>query len=163
MDETMIYTHGQDKNGQIIFDIRPGLFDFLNEISKYFIIYVWTFGEKNYADNVLDRLEKLMNKKLFEKRFYLESASKTGKFFWKNLRNIHKEQNDVFLIDDIYENGSFQSANFIHIKPFKGQRNDTELSKVINICKKLKNVKDVRPVIRKYALYAYDCSHLHNK
>lgn len=52
---------------------RPHLREFLVAVSKIFDIYIYTAGNKKYANQVLDAIDK---EKVIGRRFYRDSCKK---------------------------------------------------------------------------------------
>ena len=73
LDETLIkfVTNINYPKGKIIF--RPGLIQFLNKIFPLFDLILWTIAKKDYADEMINNIEK--DKKYFTARLYRDHAS----------------------------------------------------------------------------------------
>jgi len=56
LDETLV--HYFDLGPESHFLIRPGCFEFLDEMAKYFELVIFTAAMQDYADSVLDQLDK---------------------------------------------------------------------------------------------------------
>ena len=56
MDETLIHYTEANKNGSLL--IRPYCHEFLEEMSKYFELVIFTAAVKEYADSILDSIDK---------------------------------------------------------------------------------------------------------
>lgn len=81
-------------------EYRPHLPSFLEAAAEIFTVYVYTAGKKEYADTVLDNIDK---KKIIERRFYRNSCKKwNGKLIkdLKHLKRSCKIQRDMILVDD---------------------------------------------------------------
>ena len=57
----------QEKKEKFYFSKRPFLEDFLEEVSLFFNVYVYTAGDKNYADMILNIIDP---KKKIQKKLY---------------------------------------------------------------------------------------------
>ena len=66
---------------------RQGLDDFLESVSKFFNIIVFTASERAYADACLDKIDPA--KKYFSKRYYREHCTKFPDGFVKDLEKIN--------------------------------------------------------------------------
>jgi len=53
LDETLVHYLDQDQNGNFHLTIRPGVSEFLEELSKYYRIVVFTAAHQDYADWVI--------------------------------------------------------------------------------------------------------------
>ena len=155
LDETLIKYQQMDysdKNGKVVF--RPGLIQFLNKISPFSDLIIWTVATKTYADKIINNIEK--NKKYFFARLYREHCSYKNKIYVKDLANLGRPLDKIIIIDDKENNFSLQRDNGILIKPFHGTKwecqNDYILMDLYNILTKIifDRSKDVRIGINKY-------------
>ena len=166
LDETLVHTSFQpifinniiiepDITLKILFDnkyynlyvlIRPYVYEFLREMSKIFIIYIFTASIKEYANPLLNELDK---NKVITKRLYRENCTltKEGKYV-KNLNNFKCNLKDIILLDNNPISYSFNKNNGIPIKTWHNDKNDKELLKMINFLKFLSTVNDVRYYIQ---------------
>ena len=166
LDETLVHTSFQpifinniiiepDITLKILYDnkyynlyvlIRPYVYEFLREMSKIFIIYIFTASIKEYANPLLNELDK---KKVITKRLYRENCTltKEGKYV-KNLNNFKYNLKDIILLDNNPISYSFNKNNGIPIKTWHNDKNDKELLKMINFLKFLSTVNDVRYYIQ---------------
>ena len=120
LDETLVQfrmsKYGPEK-GTVLF--RPGLIQFLNRIYPLFDLVVWTVATKEYADFILDYIEK--ERKYFSARLYREHASvNENKVYVKNLLNLGRPLNTIIIVDDKESSYSLQKENGILIRPFYG-------------------------------------------
>ena len=155
LDETLIKYQINDNISQkekIIY--RPGLIQFLNKVFTLFDLIIWTVGTKEYADNIIDDIEK--NKKFFSFRLYREHTTYKNKIYIKDLTNLGRPLDKIIIIDDKENNFSLQRNNGILIRPFHGTKwecqNDYTLMDLSNILTKIiyDRSKDVRIGINKY-------------
>ena len=169
LDETLVHTSfqplGKDINNRIIkpdiflkilfdkrfYDLyvltRPYIYEFLKEMSKIFIIYIFTASIREYANPLLDELDK---DKIIEKRLFRDSCvlSNDGKYV-KNLNNLNYNLKDIILLDNNPISYSFNRENGIPIKTWHNDKNDKELLKIRNFLNFLSSVDDVRYYIPK--------------
>lgn len=71
MDETLVHVgrinqqiinnYNYNINEQIVINLRPGLFSFLNSIKPYYEIISFSTASKNYADNIVKKLKLIKN------------------------------------------------------------------------------------------------------
>ena len=155
LDETLIKYQIIDsitQKGKIIY--RPGLIQFLNKVFPLFDIIIWTVAIKDYADKIIDDIEK--NKKYFSFRLYREHTTYKNKIYIKNLANLGRPLDKIIIVDDKENNFSLQRDNGILIRPFHGSKwecqNDYTLMDLFNILTKIifDRSKDVRIGINKY-------------
>lgn len=131
---------------------RPHMLQFLQEMSQYFNICVFTNGTKYYAENVVTMINTITSH-TYISRWY----SRTGEYpFYKYLSLIdHVNISEVLIIDDNNEIWKDDYKNVIKIKQFHGPDdndyiNDTELldlSKLITESIKLKHNESIYDLI----------------
>ena len=126
--------------------LRPYLFDFLNYVSQFFEIIVFTASEKNYADAILNYIEK--DRKYFSKRLYRDSCLFLQPCFYikdleivsnRNLSNVIIVDNSIFSFGNNLDNG-------ILISSFYNDQEDNMLFNLANYLSCLVNVDDIRTV-----------------
>ena len=164
LDETLVHSSfqplGKDKNNNIIepdiflkifFDkkyynlyvlTRPYINQFLNDMSKLFIIFIFTASIQEYANPLLNEIDK---NNIISQRFYRDSCTltKDGKYV-KNLNMLNQNLKDVILLDNNPISYSFNKNNGIPIKSWHNDKNDKELIKIGNFLNFLSSVDDVR-------------------
>lgn len=106
---------------------RPLARKFLEAVSKIFTVYVYTAGEKKYADTVLNIIDP---DQLIERRFYRESCKKQDGTLIKDLKHLKKTirtKQEMVLVDDnslsIEKNYPFA----IQASAFEGDQKDKGL------------------------------------
>jgi hypothetical protein len=160
LDETLIkfVTNINYPKGKIIF--RPGLIQFLNKIFPLFDLILWTIAKKDYADEMINNIEK--EKKYFTARLYRDHASYKNNIYVKDLSDLGRPLDKIIIIDDKESNFSFQRSNGILIRPFHGTKkecqNDYVLMDLYNLLTKIifDRSQDVRIGIDKYKKEIYE-------
>lgn len=112
--------------------IRPGLHYFLENVSKYYQIYIFTAASSEYAKKIVNNIDP-MNK--FIKDVYSKNHCIPTKFGFlvkmllkfKNL-NIKK----TLIVDNMLYSFIYNIGNGVPILDFKGNNNDTELFYLTN-------------------------------
>ena len=147
IDETMIHFFFTYING--MFFVRPYVFDFLNEINKYYEIVTFTAGTKEYADNILNLLD--INNNLIKYRLYRQHTTILGCNVFKDLAKLGRDLNKIIIIDNLKDNFKLNPNNGLFIKTWTSDVNDNQFYDLEKILKDivLLDVKDVRPVIEK--------------
>ena len=149
LDETIIsFKIKSNKEG--ILRARPFLFGFLEEMSHYYELIVWTSATEAYANSLIDAIE--FEKKYFDYVFYREHAIIMGEDFVKDLTRVGRNLDRIIIVDDMPQNFRLQKKNGITIKPFLGDDfNDTALYDLLPILKHIaEDKKDVRIGLQKY-------------
>ena len=149
LDETLVnFKLKSNKEGTL--RARPYLFGFLEEVSHYYELIVFTSATKAYADSLIEAIE--YEKEYFDYVFYRDHAIIINNDFVKDLTRIGRPLDSTIIIDDMPQNFRLQKENGINIKPFWGDdSNDTALYELIPI---LMNIAeegcDVRDGLEKY-------------
>ena len=131
LDKTLIFR--KDKN---IYLKRPYLCDFLNEMKKYYKLVLFTAGNKNYSEYVLN-VTKIKN--YFYKKYCKDNLIKKK----KDLKILKKNISKIILVDDKKENFK-QPENGILIKKFCGNKKDKKLLALKKKLIKIWKYDDVR-------------------
>ena len=120
LDETLIHFSVNEGNeGHLFF--RPYLFDFLNAVSEYYELIIFTAGIKEYAKIVLEIIENRMGKKIFDYRLYRENTEPNDEgIFVKDLSKIGRNLQKMIIVDNTKENYELQKDNGIEIKSYYG-------------------------------------------
>jgi len=147
LDETLV--HYFDMGPDSHFLIRPGCNKFLTELSKYYELVIFTAAMQDYADSVLDQIDK---EGLIKYRLYRQHTSPHGSLIAKDLSRIGRDLSRSILVDNVADNFALQPDNGIFITTWYDDMSDTCLYDLIPLLKSLvKNkVKDVRISLRSY-------------
>ena len=131
LDETLVnFKIKSGREGYV--RLRPFLFGFLEEVSQYYELIIFTSATEAYANSVIEAIEQ--EKKYFEFIFYRQHTIIIGNEFVKDLTRIGRPLNSTIIIDNMPQNFRFQKENGICIKPFWGQdSNDKTLYNLIPI------------------------------
>ena len=152
LDETIIsfhYTNENKKEG--LLNLRPGLRIFLDEISQYYEIIIFTCATKEYASPILDKIEK--DKKYFSGRLYREDNVIINNEYIKDISLLGRDIEKVIIVDNMIQNFRLQKENGILIKWYCG---DDECDNTLFNLKKLlfriyeEREEDVRNLLKKY-------------
>lgn len=146
--DEMLTFNREGTNEEILIPLilRPHLFDFLNYVSQFFEIIVFTASEKNYADAILNYIEK--ERKYFSKRLYRDSCLFLQPYLYikdldilsnRNLSNVIIVDNSMFSFGNNLNNG-------ILISSFYNDKEDNMLFNLANYLSCLVNVDDIRSV-----------------
>ena len=131
LDETLVnFKIKSGKEGYV--RLRPFLLGFLEEVSQYYELIIFTSATEAYANSVIEEIEK--EKKYFDFIFYRQHTIIIGNDFVKDLTRIGRPLNSTIIIDNTPQNFRFQKENGICVKPFWGQdTNDKTLYNLIPI------------------------------
>lgn len=147
LDETLV--HYFDMGPESHFLIRPGCFEFLDEMAKYFELVIFTAAMQDYADSVLDQIDR---NKCIKYRLYRQHTSPHGPLIAKDLSRIGRDLNRTILLDNVADNFALQTENGIFITTWYDNMNDRELYDLIPLLKGLveHQVRDVRKTLRSF-------------
>ena len=120
LDETLIHFSINAQNeGHLFF--RPYLFHFLDAVSEYYELIIFTAGLKEYAKIVLDLIENRIGKKIFDYRLYREHTEPNDEgVYIKDLSKIGRNLQKTIIVDNTKENYELQNDNGIEIKSYFG-------------------------------------------
>ena len=145
LDETLIHfkpNPNNEESGTI--KIRPYLYQFLDNIKKYYELVVFTAATQEYADPIINALEQ--HKKYFDYRLYRIHTIIIDNDFVKDLSKLGRDLSKILIVDNMEQNYKLQKNNGITIRPFWGKNNeDSALIDLLDILIKIaeKNL-DVR-------------------
>ena len=116
-------------------------------MSKYYELVIFTAGLKDYADWILDDLDRL---RFIRHRLYRNSCKFRRGVYVKDLSRLGRDLDRTIIIDNIAENFDLQPENGIHILSWFNNPSDTELFKLQPFLKSIveNNVQDVKDVLR---------------
>ena len=139
------------KEMQYYVAVRPGLFEFLEEMQKYYVLNVFTCSDISYADAILTKI----GAKNYFKRIFARANCKRNqdKELSKDLSVLGVERSEIILIDDLTRHIKENSLNGLQIAQYLGEKKDKELKKYTAFLKKLAFCADVRSVSEKYELF----------
>jgi RNA polymerase II subunit A small phosphatase-like protein len=124
--------------------VRPFAKEFLNNVSKYFEVVIFTASIPKYASPLLNILD---NEKTIKHRLYREECTFINGLYIKDLKRLNRPMKDLIMVDNSPLAYAFNSENGLPIKTWYDDRNDTELKKILPLLIFLSNVKDVRRYI----------------
>jgi len=148
LDETLVhYAEIPGKLNEL--RVRPYIEHFLHEVAKYYEVVVFTAAMQEYADWVLDNIDK---DHLITHRLYRQHASPDGYNFVKDLSKLGRDIKKTIIVDNLAENFRLQPDNGIYIKPWYDDHEDTALLELAPLLTEIagKKVGDVRVALRKF-------------
>ena len=136
---------------QGVLKLRPFLIEFLENVSQYYELILFTTETQYYAEPIIKAIEQKKN--YFDFVFYRENCVLIGNDYVKDLARIGRPLDSTIIVDNIPQYFRFQKENGIIIKSFWAQDpNDMALYDLIPI---LMNIAeeglDVRDGIDKYS------------
>ena len=126
LEETLLnFRLKQENKGEGILKLRPGLFEFLEEMSKFYEIILFTASSQDYAETLIDSIEE--NKKYFSYKFFRQHNIIIENDFVKDLSRIGRDLDKVIIVDNIPQNYRLHKNNGINIKGFWGEDLDDKI------------------------------------
>lgn len=132
----------------IHFKIRPFCKEFLNKVSQFFDICVFTAAHSSYANPILDALDP--EGCFFKDRYFNDSCTKINQYTVKDLRILKSDLKDVILVDNTALCFGLQKENGVPIVCYTGQETDQELNYLSEFLLYLNTFEDVREGIMRY-------------
>lgn len=147
LDETLIHFESAEKK----FKLRPGCLMFLKEMSELFEVVIFTAASKDYADFILNIVEKRLSegggcdgdnpptpvstsanstKKFIDHRLYRHHCQLDDGVFVKDLSLLGRDLTRTIIVDNIRDNFERQPENGIEIMTWIGNPDDRELHKL---------------------------------
>ena len=144
------------KDSEISVRKRPYMEESLETLAQYYEIIVFTAGEKEYADYILDQIDP--QKKIFKKRLYRTDCIQIDNFFIKDLDIIlDRDPENIVIVDNSILSFAFNLDNGIPINSFMGnEEDDQEFLYLLSFLEENKDAPDIRDKIRE----SFKLSHL---
>ena len=134
MDETLIHSADFPPNPRIDFFMsgdpafyvykRPGLDTFLRRVKEQFETFVFTFGERAYAEPVLNQVCPFIDER---HRLYRDMCITASGKVRKDLSIFQRSKKDLVLVDDSSSALKINPKNTIKITRWVGDPNDRAL------------------------------------
>ena len=150
LNETLI-NFKSTKGNQGLVRTRPFLFEFLDSVSQFFEVILFTCSTQNYTDSIVKAIE--YKKKYFDYIFCRQHTTIIKNDFVKDLTRIGRSLDSIIIIDNMPQNFRLQKENGIYIKSFWGDNSeDTALYDLIpiliNIAKEKDDVREQLKIFR---------------
>ena len=130
LDETLVHYIEDETTGQ--YTPRPGLQDFLSQLSQYYELTVFTAAMQEYADWVLDEID---TEHCITHRLYRQHTIQAGNAFVKDLAKLGRDLAKVVIIDNVSDNFQLQPSNGILIRSWFDDMEDTALRELVPLLK----------------------------
>lgn len=124
---------------------RPHVDFFLETVSKWFDLVVFTASMEVYGKAVCDKLDE--KKIIFKKRYYRQDCRLEFQSYTKDLHQVNKDLGSVFILDNSPGAYRHYTENAIPIKSWFSDPYDTCLLNLLPMLDALRFTKDVRSVL----------------
>ena len=128
LDETI--SHSLKLNFGYYFLLRPGVIEFLTELSEYYEIIIFTSSPKFYADSIIDKIDEngnLISHRLYKPHVIFERGKSV-----KKLNLIGRDLNKIIFVDNLKSNAKYNPKNLYLIPSWTDDIYDDELFKLKN-------------------------------
>lgn len=127
--------------------LRQHLEEALQFLGQMFELCVFTAGEQDYADAILNFIDP--NRTVIKHRLYRQHCVRPQNgVYVKDLSIIEDRQlKDIIIVDNSLISFAFNLSNGIPIKAFLGNKNDEELLFMVTLLEEVFSKTDVRTVI----------------
>ena len=126
LDETLVhYCEDDNDEDNAYVKVRRNCEEFINTLSQYCEIIIFTASTKYYADIVIDGLKECNEN--INGRLYRQHTDIINGFNVKDLSKIGRDLSKTIIIDNIEENYQLQPTNGLNIIDFEGEEDDNEL------------------------------------
>lgn len=132
---------------------RPGVDEFLFEMSKHYEIVVYTASLNKYADPLLDLLD---THQVIRARLFRESCVYHEGNFVKDLSLLDRDLSQTIIVDNSPASYLFQPENAIDCSSFIDDLTDRELDQIHSFLTGIKDVNDVRFVCHTWRSWVQD-------
>ena len=164
LDETLIYATEQNLEREPDFEVgsyavyrRPGLADFLAEVSAHFKLAVWTSSTRAYAEPVVANifppeieLKFVWARERCTRRYDHELHHEEWAKNLSKLKRIGYALEQVLMLDDTPAKLSQHYGNLVRIKPYFGAVEDQELWHLARYLPTLAAVPNVRAIEKRF-------------
>ena len=126
LDETI--SHSLKLNFGYYFLLRPGVIEFLTELSDFFEIIIFTSSPKIYADSIIDKIDQngdLISHRLYKPHVIFERGKSV-----KKLNLIGRDLNKIIFVDNMKSNAKYNPKNLYLIPSWTDDIFDNELYKL---------------------------------
>ena len=127
--------------------VRPYAEEFLQSVSNYYEVIIFTASISKYASPLLDILDRDKNIKY---RLFREHCTYINGIFIKDLKRLNRDLKDVIIVDNSPLAFAFDSENGLPIKTWYDDPDDIELMKIEPLILFLSKTNDVRPFIERF-------------
>ena len=145
IDETIV--HSMNLPFGNYFLLRPGVINFLEELSKLYEIVIFTCSPKFYADGILNKIDidnNYISHRLYKDHVVFEKGKSV-----KKLNMIGRDLNKIIFVDNMKSNAKYNLQNLCHVSTWIYDINDMEIIKLKDKLKYIATNSKYKDDIRK--------------
>ncbi|KAH8394851.1 hypothetical protein KR222_008059, partial [Zaprionus bogoriensis] len=124
---------------------RPYVDEFLDFVSKWYDLVIYTASMEPYASSVVDKLDA--GRGILQRRYYRQHCMPASSYLGKDLYMVNKDLSRVFIIDNSPSAYREFPQNAIPIKSYVYDPEDQELLNLLPFLDALRFTRDVRSVL----------------
>lgn len=124
---------------------RPHLDKFLEMVSHWFVVCIWTASLSTYADPVIDRLDP--RRVVVQQRLFRDSCRLQNGLYLKDLSGAGFLLPNTMLLDNSPISFKSCPANGIAIESWFDDQQDQELLSALRFLEVMRHVADVRTIL----------------
>ncbi|OHS97438.1 NLI interacting factor-like phosphatase family protein [Tritrichomonas foetus] len=157
MDETLTHSSYQPIENHLnsmVFNLnginiyvyeRPNASNLLYKLQKMFNLFIFTAGNKEYADPIISNFFSFVPE---DHRLFRDSCRKENNKIYKDLYKFRRPMNEVIIVEDCLDVIGFFPRNTIIIPSFQATDDDNIFGEILGpILEKCSKEDDVRPII----------------
>lgn len=129
---------------------RPGVEEFLTELSKHYELVLFTASVEKYAQKVTQLIDP---NTVIEAMLYREHCTFHGGNFVKDLNRLNRDLRHCIIVDNSPISYQFHPENAIGIGTFLTNKSDRELLYCKEFLMNIKDSEDVRVELKSYAKF----------
>ncbi|ORY00678.1 NIF-domain-containing protein [Basidiobolus meristosporus CBS 931.73] len=123
---------------------RPGVDEFLTQVSKYYEVVVFTASLSKYADPVMDLLD---TGRVVKHRLFREACSNHGGSFVKDLSLLGRDLDSVIIVDNSPTSYLLHPSNAVPVSSWFNDLHDSELLDLGPFLQDIHDVEDVTVIL----------------
>jgi len=128
--------------------LRPGVLDFMRQVSEMFEVVIFTASQPVYAGKICDFIDPSHH--MIQHRLFRQSCVYADGNYVKDLRVLGRDLAKTVIIDNSPQAFAFQYDNGIPILSYFDSKTDKELLRLLPLLRRLSQADDVRPILRNY-------------
>lgn len=132
---------------------RPGLEQFLTNVSQHFTVGVWSSASNEYVEEIVKMItpDSIAWFMIWGKsRCTMKRDYELDNYYYEKrldkVKNKGFRLEQIIIVDDSPEKSRSNYGNAVYIAPFEGDRNDNELTHLYDYLLTLKEVSNIRSI-----------------
>ncbi|KAJ1798028.1 hypothetical protein LPJ59_002765 [Coemansia sp. RSA 2399] len=125
--------------------LRPGYREFLEKASQLFEVVIFTASQQVYADRLLNLIDP--DRRYIRHRLFRDSCVYVNTNYVKDLGILGRDVAKMVLVDNCPQAFAYQQSNGIPIESWYEDKNDRELTHLMEFLLTLVDEDDVRPKV----------------